>query len=82
MTVFPTTTISETTKLYDHTFGGKRSITIEKIGPRIAYSDVMFGQYSLNTAAGKSAISTIIWNNTSSIDLIEQTNNNVFSLRY
>jgi len=80
MTVFPTTPSSETTKLYNNAFGGKRTINIEKTGPRIAYSDVMFGQFSLNTAAGTSAISTITWNNTSSIDLIEQTNNNVFSL--
>jgi len=80
MTVFPTTPSSETTKLYNNAFGGKRTINIEKTGPRIAYSDVMFGQFSLNTAAGTSAISTITWNSASSVDLIEKTDNNAFSL--
>jgi len=68
------------TEDYIHAFGGKRTINIEKTGPRKAYSDVMIGEYSHNSAADTSAISTITWNSDIGVDLIEGRTSSYFAI--
>jgi len=68
------------TEPYSSAFGGKRTINIEKTGPRLAYSDVMLGEYSHNTASGTSAISTITWSSAFGVDLIEGRTSSSFAI--
>lgn len=62
-------------------FGGGRTISIKKQGQG-AKADVIasYGLYAHSTDANTSATSTINWSSTTEIDLVENTNNNVFSL--